>query len=165
MLIKKQGFSLVELLVAMVAAALLALAITTVFVMPVRSMRTNREYARIRRDLSYAVRLMATDIRESSIMYDTLPAIFTGENILELRPNELRAVPIKYDRNTPDGVLTRYIDNVAQGPVILNGLTAFETDLATDTNGVVSGVILHLEMQNSDGYISIINETFVHTRN
>lgn len=162
---KKQGFSMVELLVAMVAAAILAITVTAVFVMPIRTIATNREYAKLRRDLAYVVRIMAMDIRKSSVMYDDAPAIDTGENELVLHPNDLRLEKISYDRNTANGVLSRSVDDGAESPIILDGLTAFATEMETNSSGVVSGVLLHLEMENSDGYIAVTNETFIHVRN
>lgn len=160
----KQGFSLLELMVAMVAAAILVVVVTVVFTMPYRVMRTNNEYADLRRDMAYAVRMMSNDIRKSSPIYDEV-SISTGEDILELPPNALRPDTVKYERNAADGVLTHYINNNAQGSVILNGLRRFHSETATNSEGVVSGVILRLELENDDGDIAMEHETFIHTRN
>ena len=62
----KNGFTLVELMVAMVSGALLAIIVSLILFMTYRSWRTDNEYARLRRDTAFAVQLMAKEIRNSS---------------------------------------------------------------------------------------------------
>lgn len=159
---KKQGFSLAELLVSMLATAVLVLIVSLVLLMPVRSSRTNNEYARLRRDMALAVQMMARDIRESSGSQVT-----ASENLLILLPGPVfpGAAAIKYERSTADGVLRHYVDGVEKGSVITEGLRRFDPVSLTNAAGVVTGIMLDLEIEGRGGDITAAHQTFIHVRN
>ena len=156
----KQGFSVVELVVAIVATAIVVMTVSLILFMPYRSLRTNMEYTRLRQDMSFAVRLMAKDIRASSYS-----AIAASEDVLSLPPNAVRPETIDYRRDAVTGVLTRFVDDVPQSPVITEGLLRFSPIATNDPVSGLRGVVLRLELADRDGGIAIVNETFVHTRN
>ncbi len=162
---KKMGFSMAEMFIAMLAAAILAVTVTVVFIMPIRAMLTNNEYARLRRDMAHAVRIMSTDIRESTITYDDAPAILSGDNTLGLLQNDLRALSITYTQAGANGALSRQVDGQSAEPVILEGLVWFKSSLEPNAEGIVNGVTLLFVMENNNQYITITNKTFVLTRN
>lgn len=155
-----QGFTVLELLIAVVATAILVMIASLLLVMPYRSLYTNIEHANLRRDMTVAVRMMADDIRESSVN-----GITAVENSLTLPANSTRAKAVEYRRNPGDGSLATYINNVAQMTIVSKGLARFNPVAVNDLGSGLSGVTLRLEMNNDDGGIGVVNETFIHTRN
>ncbi len=128
--------------------------------MPYRAMRTNEEYARLRRDVAYAMRRMAKDIRVST--YNEDPNNY-GSDKLVLPVNSVSEGEIEY--TATDGVLTRAVDGGAEEEIIREGLRLFSSNFTNSTEGL-SGVVLRMEIENnSDGDIAIEHETFIATRN
>ena len=163
MLKRKQGFTLVEIMVAMVAATILALSVGVVFNMPFSTMRTNNEYAQARRDLAHAMQRLAKDVRESSLIVDAVPSIVfdPSQGTLTLGTNHVRPnLPIVYQWVAANGSLTRNTEQV-----VAEGVTGFSAIVATNSPMALNGVILQLQLQNDDGYITVDNQAFVHTRN
>jgi Tfp pilus assembly protein PilW len=148
----KNGFSLVELMLATVCAAILFLTVALILFTTYRSWRTNNEYVRLRRDAALAVRMMSRDIRPAA-----LGDVTDGQNILTIGTNAVRTDVASYQRNGTNGILTLYIDGTEQGPVaILRDFSSSKTN---------EGVLLYLELANEDGDIVITNKTFIHVRN
>jgi len=168
----KRGFTLIELMIGMVVMAILLLAVTLILLMPIRTMRTNAEYATLRRDLSYAVQLMARDIRKAPFNGATVDY---GDNKLLLPGRadlpDLWPVTVEYKLDDTSGQLHRYVDGVDQGAVIQSGLTLFRSGLMPDPDPAdpdveaPDGFVLYFELQNPDGEITIDHETFIYSRN
>jgi Tfp pilus assembly protein PilW len=151
---KQDGFTLVELMIAMVSSAVLALIVALILFISYRSWSTNSDYARLRRDTAFAVQLMAKEIRSSSFSGITVTA-----NSLRLQTNAVRLNPSEFTRSAAQSNLTYSISSTLQGPVISKGLKVFNPQKQTN------GVLLHLEMVNADETISITNKTFIFARN
>lgn len=157
--VKKTGFTLVELMITMVSGALLAIIVSLILFMTYRSWRTDNEYARLRRDTAFAVQLIAKEIRNSS------------PNGITANPNSLlcptNAAHPTYTttflRNAASSNLTYSRNGTLQGPLITKGLKTFNPQKLILTNCV--GVLLNLVLVNTDGSISITNQTFISTRN
>lgn len=155
---KKQGFSLVELLVSITAMAILVLIVGLLLIMPYRTMRTNREYAQLRRDVALAVRGMAMDIRK----YSPSDIDVSDSNILLLNPNPGPPVrqKVEYIYNVGNQSLNRFVNNVDQGAIIEEGLILF-----TSSTNALEGVVLDISMQRGGGDVSLSLQTFIYTRN
>jgi len=156
----KRGFTLVELMVAGVAASILALAMSLVLVMVFRALRTNNDYARLRRDMALAVDWMARDLREASYRISPREGLSFAENRLTVSNNTVRADITEYRRDAAAGSLVRFVNGAAQGPVVMEGLQRFHVEA-----NALDGVVLHLEMANRGGDVRVACRTFIHARN
>lgn len=154
---KKQGFTLVELLLATVAAAIVSLTVSLVLVMTLRSLRTNNEYARLRRDMAYAVETMAKEVRKANGIRLNAPA---STLVLTNNLNELEVDETNEYRDNGAGRLIHFRDGVEQVPVVAGGLRSFAW---ASTNN--SGVVLSLEMEGNGGETVVRHETTIHMRN
>lgn len=154
--VKKNGFTLVELMIAIVSGAVLAIIVSLILFMTYRSWRTDNEYARLRRDTAFAVQLMAKEIRNSS----SNGIIAAVNNSLQLQTNAAHpSYTTTFTRNDASSNLTYSKNGIVQGQLITKGLRVFNPQ---PTN---NGVLLQLEMVNTDGDISITNQTFISMRN
>ena len=153
---KKQGFTLVELMVGMIAGSILLLIVGLLLLMPIRTMRINKEYAQVRRDIAIAVRIMTKDIRTRSFS----DVDVSQSNVLLLNLNPGPPVRQKIEYKFESGALNRYINDANQGAVIEEGLTQF-----TSSVNAWEGVVLEFEMVSDGGNASIAHKTFIHTRN
>jgi prepilin-type N-terminal cleavage/methylation domain-containing protein len=149
---KRNGFTLVELMIAMVSGAVLAGIVSLILFMTYRSWRTDNEYARLRRDTAFAMQLMAKEVRISS--YNTITA---SANSLTCPINAMHTRRTVFTRSAD--TLTYSINGISQGQLITKGLSVFDP---VRTN---SGVLLKLVLVNTDGSISITNQTFIYPRN
>ena len=151
----KNGFTLIELMIAMVSAAFLALIVSLILFMTYREWRTDNEYARLRRDTAFAVQLMAKEIRNSSFS-----GITAAANSLQLPTNAAHSTyTTAFTRNSASSNLTYSINGTVQGQLITKGLLVFNPQATNN------GVLLQLVLVNTDGDISITNQTFISTRN
>lgn len=155
-----EGFTLVELLIGVAASAILLLLVGLLLWMPFRSLRTNNEYATLRRDVAYAVALMTKDIRSAS-----LNAVVAQDDLLQLPANATRTYGVEYQRNDADDSLDRYVDGTREGGIITDGLMRFRPVVTNDLVTGLSGVVLNIEIQNPDGEIVVQHGTFIHARN
>lgn len=154
----KQGFTLVELLIGTVAAAILVLTVFAILGGPLRALKTNREYAQIRRNMAYAVGMMTKEIRLAT--FSTIPS---DPDLLTLPANSIRTAPCEFYLS---GSALKYkINNGMQPDLIIEGVTVFTNGLVENLSTGVKGVTLYLEMQNNDGSIKVTHESFVHARN
>lgn len=151
---KQNGFTLVELMITMVSASILALIVAMILFMAYRSWRTDNEYARLRRDAAFVVQLMAREIRAASFS-----GITAANNSLQLQANAVRPNLTAFTRNPGSSNLTFSINGIAQGPLVNNGLRVFNPLKQTN------GILVQLEMVNADRTISITNKTFIFARN
>lgn len=150
----KTAFTLIELLIGIVAVSILILAVIAILVGPIRALKRNSEYSQIRRDISYAAAVISRQVRTAQ--FSTIP-----ENSLELilPANGVRTHTSTFSRS--DGALV-YDNGSQKTDLIVEGCTVF-------TNGLVqaldaSGVIIYLEVTNPDGSIVVTHESFIHTR-
>jgi prepilin-type N-terminal cleavage/methylation domain-containing protein len=148
----QNGFTLVELMIAMVGASILALIVATILFMTYRSWRTDNEYARMRRDIAFAMQLMAKEVRISS--YN---GITVSTNSLLCPTNAMHGRSTVFTKSTDK--LTYSINGTAPGTLITKELSVFTPQ---PTN---NGVLLKLVLVNADGSIAITNETFIYPRN
>jgi prepilin-type N-terminal cleavage/methylation domain-containing protein len=152
---KRNGFTLVELMIAMVSGAVLAGIVSLILFMTYRSWRTDNEYARLRRDTAFAVQLMAKEIRNSSYNGITVSA-----NSLLCPTNAVHPTyTTTFTRNAASGNLTYFINGTSQGQLITKGLTVFSPLKQTN------GVLLQLVLANTDGSIALTNQTFISVGN
>jgi len=159
---RKHGFTLVELMVATLAAAILLLIVGLLLTLPIRTMRTNDEYAALRRDMAFAMQMIAKDVRESSS--NTNNYVF-GEDTLSLpalpAPSTVRPYAVNYGKT--NNVLTRTADGAAA--VLLNdGVRRFWSGTTNYVDGEGS-IIVRLELENPAGDIIIQHVAPIHTRN
>lgn len=152
----QNGFTVVELMIAMVGASILALIVATILFMAYRSWSTDNNYARLRRDAAFAVQLMAKEIRSSS---PTINGIVAVNNSLQLQTNSIRTNLALFVRNATAGNLTYSINGASRGPVIPQGVRVFNPQ---PTN---NGVLLNLVLVSADGTLLITNSTFIAARN
>jgi Tfp pilus assembly protein PilW len=146
---KNAGFTLVELMLTTVAAAILVLTVSLILFMAFRSWRINNSYAQLRRDVALAVQLMAQDVRESAGTNISV----VSETSLSLAANLVRPDTRTFTK-TGDK-----LNGTHMGLIITKGLHRFNPVKTTN------GVLLHLELTDADNGISITNETFIYTRN
>lgn len=149
---KRNGFTLVELMIAMISGAVLALIVALILFMTYREWRTDNEYARLRRDTAFAMQLMAKEVRISS--YN---AITASTNSLTCPINAMHTRQTVFTRSAD--TLTYSINGTSQGQLITRGLSVFNP---VRTN---NGVLLKLVLANTDGSIAITNQTFIYPRN
>jgi Tfp pilus assembly protein PilW len=154
---KKNGFTLVELMLAAVGSAMLVLIVVLILFMSYREWRTNNDYAQLRRDTAFAVQLMAKEIRNSA----SIGGILTAENNrLILETNAAHpSYTTTFTRNASLRNLTYFRNTTSQGPLISTNLTVF------NPQPMNNGVLLELVLVNPDGDLSITNKTFISTRN
>lgn len=145
----KEGFTLVELLITAVAASILILTIALILVMGFGTWRTNNACADLRRDSALATYMMARDVREAS--YDTL----TDGSTLTL-PSAVTNQTTIYTQS--GDMLT--VDEGSGAMTLIHGhVQNFDSTKQND------GVLLSLELANTQFSIIITNEVFVNTRN
>lgn len=159
--VNQQGFTLVELLMAFAAAAILVLSISSILAMPLRSLRINNVFAELRRDMTVAMAEMTRDVRASSYsetMDDT-------ENSLMIPASAVQSDTIEYRFTPATGMLSRFVNGEEQYPVISEGLSRFVPVATNDAVSGLNGVLLYLEMQNDEADLTIINQYFIHSRN
>jgi len=153
-LYKKKAFTLVEMMVAIAASAILILTVSAILLITYRSWNTNKAYVRLRRDAAFAVELMARDIHES---------LFA--DIDDTNPNQL----ILYDSKNIKGYTATYTRNGTNNVLTCTrGGTPFTSATGVDVfslNKTNQGVQITLVLENDEFDISITNETFVHVRN
>ena len=147
------------LMVALFATAILILLVGALLWMPIRALRTNNEYARIRVDLAYSIAMMSKDIRTSS-----LNSVVATEDRLYLPGNATRAYTVEYLRNAGDDSLTRVV-GADRELVVTEGLTRFRPSITNDFLTGLSGVVLDVVVENPDGDIVVDHNTFFHARN
>lgn len=152
---KKQGFTIIELLVGVTSAAVLVLTLAAIMVGPLRALATNREYSDIRRDMAYSIAMIGRDVRVSS-----WSSLSSATNVLTFGGNSVQTNVSVYSLS--GDVLERYVNGVKQDD-LMDGVTAF-------TNGVVNaggvqGVRIYLSAANDDGSISVTHESFIYPRN
>lgn len=155
----KEGFTLAELLVSIVAASILLLLVGAMLWMPARALVTNKEYAQIRLDVAYSVAMLSKDIRVSS-----LNSVVVAEDRLLLPANTTRAYSVEYLRDAGDDSLTRVVGTDRER-IVMDGLTRFRPTITNDIATGLSGVVLDVEVQNPDGEIVVEHSTFIHARN
>ncbi len=160
MSLHKQGFTLMELLIGILATTILVLTVSLILLMPYRSMDTNNEYARLRRDMAYAVRMMAKEIRLASVN-----DITATENLLTLPPNLIRTTSTDFVADPTSGMLSYADDSGGAGTLISTGLRRFVPAVINDPANNMEGVELALEMEGNDGETVVAWKTFIHTRN
>ncbi len=152
----KQGFTLLELMFAMLASAILILIVGLLITMPYRAMNGNQEFAQVRRDMALAVKIMTKDIRQAT-NDDIVPS--SNQLVLNANPGPPVRLPIRYALES--GALNRYVNGGSGVTIIEKGVTRF---VAVKTSGL-SGVEIQLDLQSNDGTAAITHETFIHTRN
>jgi prepilin-type N-terminal cleavage/methylation domain-containing protein len=147
----KTGFTLIELMVTVVASAIVILTAATVLIMGFQSWRINKAYVEMRRNTALAVYLMARDIRESNITNVTIAA---GQ--LQLAPHPpVRNSTVTYTKTGSTLSSTDF------GVIIPRGLRTFNAEV----NVPGDGVYLTIGMTNSVSGIAMTNRVFVNTRN
>ncbi|MDF7800000.1 hypothetical protein P4C99_11040 [Pontiellaceae bacterium B1224] len=161
-----QGFTLVELMVGMLSGAILVLIISAIMVIPVRSMKGNRAYARLRQEMAYASRLMSRDIRITAWgdIDDDLMDDHVRSGYLFLDYNEEN--PIIRDENVlyqkEGDTLTRTLNGQTE-ILISEGLLHFEPS-AIHVDGK-QGILFALEMNNTETGASIVKSSYIQVRN
>jgi type II secretory pathway pseudopilin PulG len=157
---KKAAFTLVELMFAALASAILILTVTTVSLMGLHTWRKNNAYISLRRDAAFAMEMMARDIREARP--DGL--ISKGTDILTVR-NYVRGYVAYFTLNPGTGVIDYSRDGGPDIPLVAGNVGVFWSNGETNEAGVTNRVRLHLEMVNTSSGITIANETDIHMRN
>jgi len=157
-LLTKQGFSLVEILVALLAAVILFLIVGLLLLMPYRTMQANEEYAQLRRDVAVAMRAMTRDIRAYSAT--DIDISQSDRLLLNSNPGPPVRQKIEYIYNSGNQSLSRSINDVDQGEIIEEGLIVF-----TSSVNALGGVVLNIGMESSRGNASLSHQTVIHTRN
>ncbi len=146
---QKKGFTLVELMLTMAAASIVMLTVALILMMAFQSWRTNNAYADLRRDSALANYMMARDIREAS--YDTL----TAGTTLTL-PSAVISQTTTYTQS--GNTLT-----VDEGSGAMTLIPKHVQDFYSTKQD--NGVLLSLELANTNFNIVITNQVFVNARN
>lgn len=155
----KRGFTVVEMMVAVVSSAVLVLIASAVLFMTFRSWRVNNAYASLRRDAAFAVEMMSRDIREAR---DAPPANAVDRLVIS---NAVRNYTATYLRNSTNGVVSCTRTGGFSIPIVARGVGSFSAEPQTNAAGVVDGILLSIIMQNNDLGIAVTHETFVNMRN
>lgn len=142
----KKGLTLVELMVAIVAASIVILTVAVILIAAFRSWRINNAYVDMRRDAALAIYLISRDIREATLADVATPA------------NQLVLPTVTYTKTAGGALISTDF-----GTIILRNVTRFNAR----TNGPGDGVYITLGVaDNNTGIgIAITNTVFVNTRN
>ncbi|MBC8206077.1 MAG: prepilin-type N-terminal cleavage/methylation domain-containing protein [Kiritimatiellales bacterium] len=152
----KNGLTLIELMVAMVAASIIILIASLILIMAFRSWRVNNAYVNLRRDSAFAFTMMARNVRES----DTDEVEWAG-GTLTIPSSVLGKPTVSYYR---DGEALRYNENGGTMTLIHDNVDEFSATTTGDPEAD-DGVLLRLVLADADFGIAITNEMFVNTRN
>jgi len=147
----KNGVTLVELMVSMVAASILILIVSLILVMAFQSWRINNAYVDLRRDSALAIYRMARDVRESTFRDKTPEYLIDGTDYLSVE-------------SAVDNSITTYRrtgSTLTRGAMLIipKNVQSFRSLKIND------GVLLTLELANNEFGIVITNQVFVNTRN
>ena len=151
----KNGFSLVELMVAVVASSIVILTAAAVLIMTFQSWRINNAYVEMRRNIALAVYLISRDVRESNTNNIT---ILAGQ--LQFSPHlPARNHTVTYTKTGSALISSDF------GTVIPGGVQTFTAQSTDSTGG--DGVYLTIGMTNSisGSVIAVTNKVFINTRN
>ncbi len=151
---RRNGLTLIELLVTIAAASILILTVGLILIMAFRSLRINNVYADLRRDSAFAFSMMARDVREAN--YDTL----TDGNPLRLGSPVLGKADVTY---TWSGTQLDYHDGSGTITLLPANVSFFTS--AGDDDGVLLTLVLSDEVYVGGYTIAITNQVFVNTRN
>ncbi|HNX52124.1 MAG TPA: prepilin-type N-terminal cleavage/methylation domain-containing protein [Pontiellaceae bacterium] len=148
---RQKGVTLIELMVTIAAASILMLMVALILMMAFQSWRINNAYADLRRDAALAFVRMVKDVREAD--YTGL----TAGNPLTL-PSAVTNKTVLYNQPT-GGKTLLYSDGSGSSIIIPDNVRVFTSVKQDD------GVLLSLELANTNFNIAITNEVFVNTRN
>ena len=144
------GLTLVELMIAISATAVLVLIVSMILTMTFSSWRNNNAYAEIRRDISYASSILSREIRESS--FDGLNPV---GNTLSVESAVTNKTVVFFQAD--DALI--YTSDTDSFPLIPRNLQTFTANKQSD------GIELFLVVANTDFALSVTNQLFVNTRN
>lgn len=150
---RKNGFSLIELMVAMAAAAIVTLILSTILITAYRCWHINNAHIDLRRDSALAFSRMTRDIRESKFSNIT-----TKEHTLTLTANTVMIHKIIY---TQKGNSLEYTNGSLKMTLIHDDVQFFGAEKDSSNQGVVLTLAL---AKNTPG-IGLTNQVFVNTRN
>ncbi|HPR82285.1 MAG TPA: prepilin-type N-terminal cleavage/methylation domain-containing protein [Pontiellaceae bacterium] len=148
---RQKGVTLIELMVTIAAASILMLMVALILMMAFQSWRINNAYADLRRDAALAFVRMVKDVREADYTGLTagnpltLPSAVTNKTVLYAQPT--------------GGKTLLYSDGSGSSIIIPDNVRVFTSVKQDD------GVLLSLELANTNFNIAITNEVFVNTRN
>lgn len=145
------GLTLIELLLCMLASSIVILIVGLIMLMAFNSWRTNNAYADMRRNAAFATSILAADIREAS--YSDLS--IAADNTLTV-PS---AVTNTTSNFIPLGDTLLYNKGADTISLIPEGVQNFTPFLTND------GVLLTLELANTEFAITLTNQLFINTRN
>jgi prepilin-type N-terminal cleavage/methylation domain-containing protein len=77
---RKSGFTLVEMMVAMLAASVLAITFSAMLIATYRSWENNRDFVKMQNDASLAIALIGREIRKSNIEDITINGVKFSED-------------------------------------------------------------------------------------
>jgi type II secretory pathway pseudopilin PulG len=152
---KKQGFTLVEIMITVVCAGIMTVTVALILVMGWFSWHANWDQVQLQSDSSLAVRMMSHQVRMSEPGNLSIAA-----GSLICAPNTpIRTYRIEFRK--VDDTLRRYIDGTDNGLVIKSGLNSFTPQLQTN------GVLLRMVMVSTNSFmpVAMTNQTFINTRN
>lgn len=157
---RKTGFTLVELMIAIAASAIVMLTVGVLLVSAIRSWRSNNAYVDMRRDAAFAMEMMARDIRQAE--HDGAITAATNSLIVENT-----VVGYSADFSLVSGSDLAYSrDGSVLFPRLAGNVARFVPSIHVNTNSAeTDGLTLRLEMENTEFNISFTNETFIYIRN
>lgn len=158
---ERNGFTLVELLIAATASAVVILLLATILILGFRCLRTNNAYISLRRDAALAMTWMELDIQEAQQPSSRPPDVPNGLTI----SNSIEHYIASFELTPSTGVISYHRDGSPMIPILAKNVAAFEPTWHINSFGNVEGVNLHLEMANPEFSIAITNNLFVHMRN
>ncbi|WKE64958.1 PilW family protein [Gallaecimonas kandeliae] len=89
---RQQGFSLIELMVAMTLGLIMAAAISSVFVASKRGVRSTEQVGELQENASFALRMMGDDLRQANLL-----GLMTGTPLLVGLNTDLNGVAVASD--------------------------------------------------------------------
>ena len=159
---RKKGVSLIELLVAMTAVAILSLTVGAILVLPARTIKGNNEIAQLKNEVGVAMIAITSDVRESGYEDIVVNSSNYGDNTLTLPANDVRNSTIQY--RLEGALLNRYVNGSGPTTLISEGVSAFRSWPTNNEVTGVQGMGLHLEMTTAGG-VPLQHDSFIHTRN
>ena len=151
---RRNGLTLIELMVTIAAASILILTVGLILIMAFRSWRVNNAFAELRRDSAFAFSMMTRDVHEAS--YVGLDDAGTG--YLEADSEIVGNPTVTY---TQDGDTLEYDDGSGGITLIPKNVQFFDSEKQVAGDGV----LLTLELTHAEFGISTTNQVFVNTRN
>ena len=151
---KQSGFSLIELMISVVAGLIVVGGVTSVYLSTIKSSAETLRHAKLNQELSALMQVMANDIRRAGIWQGTSVDYENPQNNPFSSPNNTKLTVVTSSGTTVDPFNTSTWPTIKEGSCILY---AYDRPIASALGTVENTDILGFKLAttNSWGYIQI----------